>query len=155
MPIAPPACYSARMTLEELVGSDWRGSAELWLDPLGNEVQISACTLRIESSAVRYTWAYEGIPHQGTIALDAEGGTFIDTWHSPTVMRCENAARSTGIIDLLGSYAAGDGPRWGWRLLLAVRPPYGGSPESLVLQMTNIAPWGEEARAVRMIATRA
>lgn len=143
------------MTLRELAGSDWRGSAELWPDPLGNEAQTSACTLRIESGALRYTWAYKGTPHQGTIAPDADGGTFIDTWHSPAAMPCEKVTRSTALIDLLGSYAAGDGPRWGWRLVLSLRPPYGGAPESLVLQMTNIAPWGEEARAVRMITTRA
>lgn len=141
------------MTLQELAGSDWRGVAELWLDPLGNDAQTSPCTLHIESSALRYSWAYEGTPHQGTITLDPGGGTFLDTWHSPAAMPCERT-RSTALIDLLGSYAAGDGPRWGWRLVLSLRPSYGGAPESLVLQMTNIAPWGEEARAVRMIATR-
>jgi hypothetical protein len=33
---------------------------------------------------------------------------------------------------------------------LVLRPPAG----ELVLQMTNITPWGEEARAVRMTFTR-
>lgn len=142
------------MTLRVLAGTNWHGPAELWLDPLGNEAQTSACTLHLEPSGLRYTWTYEGAPHQGTITLDEEGGTFIDTWHSPTAMRCEKASRSTALVDLLGSYAAGDGPRWGWRLLLSLRPPFGGAPESIVLQMINITPWGEEGRAVRMIATR-
>ena len=57
------------------------------------------------------------------------------------------------LFDLLGSYGDG-GPRWGWRMMLSLRPPFEGAPESLVLQMTNIAPWGEEARAVRMVAAR-
>jgi hypothetical protein len=35
---------------------------------------------------------------------------------------------------------------WGWRIGLSLRAPTG----ELVLRMTNIAPWGEEARAVRM-----
>ena len=39
---------------------------------------------------------------------------------------------------------------WRWRIGLSVREPSG----ELVLQMTNVAPWGEETRAVRMICTR-
>ena len=39
---------------------------------------------------------------------------------------------------------------WGWRINLCFREPTG----ELVLQMTNIAPWGEEARAVRMVCKR-
>lgn len=142
------------MTLRDLAGSEWHGRAELWLDPLGNEAQTSACTLHVEPDRLRYVWQYEGTPHHGTIELDAEGGVFTDSWHSPTPMRCARAAGPAGLFDLLGSYAAGDGPSWGWRLILSLRPPYGGAAESLVLQMTNITPWGEEARAVRMIATR-
>jgi hypothetical protein len=38
--------------------------------------------------------------------------------------------------------------------MLSLRPPFAGATESLVLQMTNITPWGEEARAVRMTAAR-
>jgi hypothetical protein len=38
---------------------------------------------------------------------------------------------------------------WGWESKLTERPD-----DSLVLQMTNIAPWGEEDRAVRMLFAR-
>jgi hypothetical protein len=142
------------MTLSDLSGSDWHGTAELWLDPLGNEAQTSPCTLRVEADGLRYTWHHEGQPHHGTITLDADGGVFTDSWHSPAPMRCAAARQRVALIDLLGSYAGGEGPPWGWRLIVSLRPPYGGAPESLVLQMTNIPPWGEEARAVRMVSVR-
>ncbi|MEZ5419306.1 MAG: hypothetical protein R2708_18480 [Vicinamibacterales bacterium] len=142
------------MALAPLAGSRWLGTAELWLDPLGNEAQTSPCTIELERDEVRYTWAYQGAPHRGTITLGGEGGTFVDSWHSPAPMPCR-AAPSWAPVDLIGSYAAGDGPAWGWRLLLSLRPASDGAPEALVLQMVNIAPWGEETRAVRMIATRA
>lgn len=52
------------------------------------------------------------------------------------------------------TYSGGEGPPWGWRLIVSLRPSFEGAPESLVLQMTPLTPWGEEARAVRMVATR-
>ena len=142
------------MALSDLAGSSWQGTAELWLDPLGNETQTSPCTLQVEPRELRYTWEHDGQPHQGTITLDAEGGVFTDSWHSPAPLRFTAAARPMALFDLLGSYGDGEGPRWGWRMMLSLRPPFAGAPESLVLQMTNIAPWGEEARAVRMVAAR-
>lgn len=42
--------------LAQLVGTDWTGSGELWLDPLGDKADRYECTLRIEPGAVRYTW---------------------------------------------------------------------------------------------------
>lgn len=143
------------MTLRDLAGTSWQGNSELFLDPLGNHAHLSPCTLHVELDGVRYTWAHEGTSHEGRIALDATGGTFTDTFHNPGEMRCEHGGRAGALFDLVGSYAAGDGPRWGWRLLLALRPSNDGEPEALVLQMTNITPWGEDVRAVRMTTHRA
>ena len=81
-------------TFDELVGTRWTGTGELWLDPEGNEAKRCECTIAVP---------------------------------------------------------AGDGPPWGWRTKLSLRAMGG---EGLVLQMTNIAPWGESGRAVRMVATR-
>lgn len=39
----------------ELKGSEWTGEAELWLDPKGNEVDVSKCTLAIEPGVLTYT----------------------------------------------------------------------------------------------------
>ncbi len=141
------------MGWQDLAGTAWAGTSELWLDPLGNVAETSPCTVEIASGAVRYTWAFRGAPHQGTITLGGEGGVFTDSFHSPAPMACR-AVPSWALVDLAGTYAAGDGPPWGWRLTLCLRPPYEGAPETLVLQMTNVAPWGEEMRAVRMVATR-
>ena len=46
-------------------------------------------------------------------------------------------------------YQVGDEPNWVWCSILSKRPD-----GALVLQMTNIAPWGEEGRAVRMVFYR-
>ncbi len=135
-------------TLNELVGSSWKGSAELWVDPLGDQVQRSECTLAVEDGVVRYTWSHEGKPHRGSVTLRQDGAEFTDTWHQPETMKCAHIAGARGIFQLEGTYGP-DGD-WGWRIALLLRAPTG----ELVLQMTNIAPWGEEARAVRMVCAR-
>jgi len=47
------------------------------------------------------------------------------------------------------AYDVLDNPSWGWQSKLSERPD-----GCLILQMTNITPWGEEERAVRMAFTR-
>ena len=142
------------MAFAAIAGSRWQGQAELWLDPFGNEAQVSPCAFEVAADTVRYTWAFQGTPHQGSIVLGGEGGTFTDTFHSAAPMPCR-AVPSWAPVDLVGTYAAGDGPPWGWRIIVCLRPAMDGAPDALVLQMTNVAPWGEEGRAVRMVATRA
>lgn len=141
------------MPFAAIAGSRWQGTAELWLDGLGNDADVSACTFEVAADTVRYTWSYQGTVHTGTIGLGGEGGTFTDTFHSPAPMACR-AVPSWAPVDLFGTYAAGDGPPWGWRITVCRRPAMEGAPEALVLQMTNVAPWGEDSRAVRMTATR-
>ena len=77
-----------------------------------------------------------------------DGADFTDTWHQPSVMPCSHVPGAGGIFQVRGSY--GPDAEWGWRIGLGLRAPTG----ELVLQMTNVAPWGEEARAVRMVCTR-
>jgi hypothetical protein len=134
--------------LSEIQGTRWQGSAELWLDPLGNEVQCSDCTLSIDGDVVSYTWSYKGEGHEGSIALTREGAEFRDSWHQPQPMSCHALPDAWGLFQLEGVY--GPDSDWGWRTGLSLREPSG----ELVLQMTNVAPWGEEARAVRMTCTR-
>jgi hypothetical protein len=136
------------MTLRELAGSTWDGQAELWLDPAGDQAQRCACTLRVEADALRYTWSHEGQPHTGRLSLREGGADFTDTFHSPTPLRCAAAPAPRGLVDVLCSYSAG-GEDWGWRITLSLRPT-----GELVLQMTNVTPWGEEGRAVRMVCRR-
>ena len=138
-----------RRDLDELRGTTWTGNAELWLDPLGNDVQQSACSLRFDAEGARYTWQHEGKTHEGVFALGNDGATWSDSWHQVKPVKCTALKDTWGLFALHYTYGAGEGPDWGWRTVLSRRP--GGE---LVLQMTNIAPWGEEARAVRMVLTR-
>ena len=62
------------MAFAAIAGSRWQGQAELWLDPLGNEAQVSPCAFEVAADTVRYTWAFQGSSHQGSIVLGGEGG---------------------------------------------------------------------------------
>lgn len=135
--------------LEKHAGTAWEGEGELWLDPSGNEAKRSASTMRIEPGLVRYTWAYEGAAQEGVLALGPDGATWRDSFHQPKEVACAPIEGAWGLLAVHYTYPAPEGPPWGWRIGLAERPT-----GELVLQMTNVAPWGEEARAVRMVFTR-
>jgi len=138
----------AMTTILDLAGTKWSGQGELWLDPLGNQADVCDCTIEVAKDAIDYRWSHEGKPHTGRIALRPEGADFTDTFHAPTTMSFVAKAPTWCVVDLFGTYECG-GPPWGWRILLSLRPT-----GELVLQMTNIAPWGEAHRAVRMICKR-
>lgn len=130
-----------------LAGTTWKGTNELWLDPLGDEVDRSEGTIQLDESTVRYTWLREGTTHSGKIELREDGADFTDSWHQTEVMVCRRLPVVRGFFHVEGAY----GPQadWAWRISLSQRPS-----GQLVLQMTNIAPWGEEARAVRLTCTQ-
>lgn len=134
--------------LNKLNDTHWAGTSELWLDPLGDVVTRGECSIAIAERVVLYCWAYEGKPHQGSVTLHEDGAQFTDTWHSPEIMKCGALTGARGLFVVEGKY--GEDADWGWRIGLSLRAPSG----ELVLQMTNIAPWGEEVRAVRMICAR-
>jgi len=134
--------------LSELSGTRWTGAAELWLDPLGDQASRSDCTIAVDAGGVRYAWSHEGKAHEGSVTLNERGADFQDTWHQKEPMECATVRGAGGLFQVQGSY--GPEQDWGWRIGLSFRAPTG----ELVLQMTNIAPWGEEARAVRMICAR-
>ena len=132
-------------TLADLDGSRFAGIAELWLDPTGDQVERSDFTLAVDGTTVSYTRSHDGKGQSGSIAVVGESAEFVDTFHSPEAMKCEAVSGARGLFQLEGRY--GPDSDWGWRIGLSFRTPTG----ELVLQMTNIAPWGEEARAVRMV----
>lgn len=134
--------------LDDLRGTQWIGTSELWLDPLGDEVTRGDCSLSVDTDRVRYTWTHEGKRHEGSVTLHADGATFTDTWHQPEPMKCHRVLGAWGLFQVQGEY--GPQSEWRWRIALCLRAP----TSELVLQMTNVAPWGEEARAVRMICSR-
>jgi hypothetical protein len=136
----------AQTQLNELSGTTMTGKAELWLDPMGNEAKLSDCSITVADGEVSYSWSFKDKPQQGRIAVGADAAQWSDTWHNPEPMTCRPLAGSWALIDIAGTYAAGEGPDWGWRTTLSQRPS-----GELVLQMTNITPWGEHGRAVRMV----
>ena len=77
-----------------------------------------------------------------------QGAEFRDSWHQPEPMPCDHVDGTRALVEVRGRYGAD--LDWGWRIGLCLRAPTG----ELVLQMTNVAPWGEEARAVRMTCQR-
>lgn len=135
-------------TMLDLQGTKWTGTHELWLDPLGDEVIRSDCNVRIEADVVLYTWSYEGKAHEGSLTLCSDGVDYVDTWHQPEPMKCRRLRDARGIFQAQGSY--GPDSDWAWRSALYLRAPTG----ELVVQMTNITPWGEESRAVRIVCAR-
>jgi hypothetical protein len=141
-------------TLHDLDGTQWKGHCELWLDPLGNTASECECQLRIGPGRLDYTWAHEGTAHEGQIVLTPEGAEFTDTFHSSSTMACRAAAQPLALVDVTGSYSAPGMGDWGWRIMVAQRPSEGDAPGELIVQMINIAPWGEEGRAVRMTCNR-
>ena len=134
--------------LTDLHGTRWNGTAELWLDPLGDDVVRSDCTISVDTNVVLYTWSHEGEAHEGSITLSDDGAEFTDSWHQPEPMTCLRLPDAAALFQVEGEY----GPQsdWRWRTGLSLRTP----TDELVLQMTNVAPWGEEVRAVRMICSR-
>jgi hypothetical protein len=143
-------------TLRDLAGTEWAGKSELWLDPMGNDVSPGECRVRVTAETVEYTWTLDGKTHEGRLALRAGGADFTDTFHASKGMKCDASPGAPwALVDVRGTYGAGEGPPWGWRITLARRSFEHGMNGELVLQMTNIAPWGEEVRAARMICARA
>jgi hypothetical protein len=88
--------------------------------------------------------------HKGSITLRDGGADFDDTFHAAETMAFEPWPVPGALLSLIGSYAVGGGPAWGWRIVVGLRPS-----GELVLQMTNVTPWGEDGRAVRMVFSRA
>ena len=124
----------------------WSGESELWVDPTGNNAQVSDATLSVGDEEIAYTWVYKGDEQSGELRWSGESLQWKDSWHQPEGVDLAVVSGHGSLIAAEYSYPAGTGPDWHWRIKLAVRPD-----GTLVLQMTNIAPWGEEARAVRTV----
>lgn len=127
-------------------GTTWSGESELWVDPTGNDADISDATLSVGADEIVYTWAYKGAKQSGELRWSGEALQWKDSWHQPGQVALTLVPGHGSLIAAEYTYPAGTGPDWHWRIKLAVRPD-----GALVLQMTNIAPWGEEARAVRTV----
>jgi hypothetical protein len=124
----------------------WSGTMRLWLDPEAPPAE-GPSTAEVEGGRLRYTWAFEGAPKEGWI--EAAGLRWADTFHQPEPRAMAPMARPGALLAGEMSYPAPEGPDWGWQITLAQRPD-----GALVLQMTNLCPWGESAPAVMALWTR-
>ncbi|MEM6838935.1 MAG: hypothetical protein AAF609_19030 [Cyanobacteria bacterium P01_C01_bin.120] len=132
--------------LEKFAGTKWRGQGERWLDPEGNSAEHYDCELEIENDSIVYSWLHENEAKNGRFTFNETGASWFDTWHQQNAVQCLNVPNAWGIFTVRYEYEVPNNPNWAWRSKLSQRPD-----DSLVLQMTNIAPWGEEGRSVRMI----
>jgi len=135
--------------LSQTTGTKWAGQGEIWLDPAGNSASSYECTLSVKKSAITYTWQFEGEEKQGHFAIIDNGIEWFDSWHQTHSVLCTQDKSAWGIFSIRHEYSVDGSPNWGWRSILSERPD-----GILVLQMTNIAPWGEEGRAVRMVFSK-
>ncbi|MEH6452866.1 MAG: hypothetical protein V7782_07470 [Psychromonas sp.] len=135
--------------LTKLIDSSWTGRGELWLDTQGNNAIRYDCELHVVTNAIYYTWFYENEKRTGCFTINKNGAIWIDSWHQPKSMLCLNVPDTLGLFTVKNSYDVPSSPSWGWQSKLSERPD-----GKLVLQMTNITPWGEDGRAVRMVFTR-
>ena len=133
---------------------DWTGTNDLQ-DPEYDSASTSASratvTSLMEGLFVRidYTWTYREKPQWGSLLVGfhpepAEATVVgIDSWHNGrSSMMCRGSRRDDGVLDVRGSYGAGDGPDWGWRT--EIRP----DADALRWVMYNVTPAGEEVLAV-------
>ncbi len=135
--------------LSKLEGTQWTGKGELWLDPEGNKADSYDCQLQVENGVINYTWTYEGDTNKGSFTFNESGANWVDSWHQPELAKCTKVTDAWGLFTIKHTYDVPSNPSWSWQSKLTERPD-----GSLVLQMTNIAPWGEEDRAVRMVFSR-
>ncbi len=126
--------------------TSWSGKSELWVDPTGNNAEISDATLSVSDDGIVYTWVYKEVEQSGEFRWSGETLQWKDSWHQAEGVELTVVSGHGSLIAAEYSYPAGAGPDWHWRIKIAERPD-----GTLVLQMTNIAPWGEEARAVRTV----
>ncbi len=133
---------------------DWSGTYRLWLHP-GAEVQVSQSNAHVSVegngayAVMSYDWVWKEKPQSGVFLFEGPSdhvtATWGDSWHQqPATMRCEGSFSDEGKLVVLGSYSGGEGPDWGWRTQFNLV-----GEDSMVMEVYNITPDGQEALAVR------
>lgn len=120
---------------------DWH--QQLWLGP-DADAPTSEVTATITDGTLRYVWRYKGAEQQGVLTPAADGARWQDSWHQGSEVEARNVPAFGALVCVVDDYGPSDEP-WHWRIGVCQRPD-----GTLVVQMTNITPWGEEARAVQM-----
>ncbi len=139
--------------LQKALGT-WSGTSKLhlsWL-PEAERVQESSSQLSVELGIgaefglVRYAWSYQGEGQQGLLSIACHEASasmgWTDSWHQNGSILLVTGVVDGSAIKATGSYSAGEGPEWGWRIELAHEE------DQLLLKMFNIDPAGSEEWAV-------
>jgi hypothetical protein len=150
-----------RSKLDGLAGS-WKGSNSLWMMP-DDPVHESATTATVAPAAggqfvvIRYDWADEGKPHDGVLIVrnaDAPSDddiAWVDSFHTGgKIMHLRGEEDTEGRVAAFTTYAAPEGPPWGWRIAIS-----GDGKDGLLIQMYNVAPDGQVYPAVESRYSRA
>lgn len=126
-----------------------------WLEDESKRVQTGPSGMHIEVDAhqafatISYWWTYEGKRQEGLMVI--AGGVkskkvsigWADSWHSNTDVMHFTGTYEDGRVEALGQYSDGDGPPWGWRIVLE------GKDGNLTLAMDNIPPGEQGIWAVK------
>lgn len=98
---------------------------------------------------IYYYWLYENENKKGIFTFNESGVIWKDSWHQQKPSQCSNVPDILSLFTVHHTYDVPDNPNWGWQSKLFELPD-----GSLVLQMTNVTPWGEEGWAVKMVFIR-
>ena len=144
-----------------LIAGTWIGETNTWLEPDGrpivSQTQGSIQLLLNGRFAIYiYQSSLDGEPLHGMLtlgynaSLDRYEASWIDSYHNNTAMMfCTGDPKENGLW-VRGSYPDPEGgPDWGWRTEI-VRP----DPHHLTITAYNIAPEGQETRAIETHLTR-
>lgn len=144
------------------LSGEWKGEKVLYLGGESGPKKHSRSRLTVARAArgsflmFAYTWKFDGDPHEGLIMLGLDDKANVataawgDSWHmSSRIMNCRGQLNDNGVIDVVGSYQAPNGPDWGWRIAIAAPVA-----NQLSIVMHNIEPAGPEHIAVRAAFAR-
>jgi hypothetical protein len=139
----------------------WQGTNTLQ-DPMTNTPDSSLATAVMTAvldgrfARFDYTWRYQDTPQEGALLMGYDHSAqqvtayWIDSWHmGDKGMLCTGDTPTDGAFSVRGSYAAGDGPAWGWRITVDCA-----DDGQLRMVMNNISPDGQEALAVEALYRR-
>ena len=135
--------------LHALVG-EWRSTYRVLLpgEPPFESTSHATITPILGGKFVRidYTWAFKETPHEGVLTFghDAQADeatvVWIDSWHmSDKFLVSQGTVDDKGVINVLGAFAVGEGPDWGWRTIIIPDDGRGWR-----MEMYNIEPHSRE-----------
>ncbi len=121
---------------------EYAGRHQLWLEP-GQDAETGDVTATLVDDVLTWRWTRGEKIHQGALHLD--GSRWHDTFHQPVPAALE--PQPAFGARFAGGYRYGpDDQPWAWMIRVCDRPT-----GALVVQMTNITPWGETAPAVEFV----